>query len=209
MDDLRFASLLCTRLCHDLVGPVGAVNNGLELLADQSSGIPDEIVELVQQSGGEAVRRLRFFRAAYGIPGGGNTLEAARVIAQDLFVSGKIALDWPEAPPGLARRDELARLLLNMVVCASETLPRGGRVAVRLAAAEDLALRVAATGVTIKIPEAARENLAGATDVAALDPRMVAFYLTARLAAALGGAVELATPAPDTAELCASVPARA
>ena len=208
MDELRLASLLCARLCHDLVGPVGAVNNGLELLAEEMPEAPDDIVELLVESGNEASRRLQFFRAAYGAARGGQTLDTARRVARALFTSGKITLDWPEdtAPnPALAEHADFSRLVLNMVLCATEMLPRGGDIALRFAAAAGGAPCITAVGPAIKVTDAARLNLAGASDVAAVDARAIVFYLTARLAAALGGSVELTTPAPDTVELCATL----
>ncbi len=210
MDELRLAALLCTRLCHDLVGPVAAVNNGLELLAEQPSVVPDDVAALLRQSGAESARRLQFLRAAFGGSGGGEALDAARRVAHELFLDGKVALDWPDTPPpAVAQRKELPPLLLNLLLCATEMLPRGGRVAVRLAAAGDVALRVTAAGPDIKITDAARRSLGATADLAAVDPRTVQFYLASRLAAALGGAVELATPAPGTAELCLTLPPRA
>ncbi len=207
MDELRLASLLCARLCHDLVGPVGAVNNGLELLVDEMPEAPDDIVELLVESGNEASRRLQFYRAAYGAARGGRTLDTARRVAQALFTSGKITLEWPEdtapAPgPALAEHPDFSRRVLNLVLCATEMLPRGGRVALRFAAAAGGPPCVTAVGPAINVTDAARLTLSGATDIAALDARAIMFYLTARLAAALGGSVELTTPAPDTVELC-------
>lgn len=208
MDDLRLASLLCARLCHDLIGPVGAVNNGLELLADEVPEAPADIVELLVESGGEASRRLQFYRAAYGAARGGRTLDTARRVALGLFTSAKITLDWPEdaisAPgPGsaLAEHPDFSRLVLNMVLCATEMLPRGGGIALRFAAAAGGAPCVTASGPATKVTDDMRLTLAGAADIAALDARAIGFYLTARLAAALGGSVELTTPAPDTVEL--------
>ncbi len=204
MDELRLASLLCARLCHDLVGPVGAVNNGLELLVDEMPEAPDDIVELLVESGNEASRRLQFYRAAYGAARGGRTLDTARRVAQALFTSGKITLEWPDdtaSGPALAEHPDFSRLVLNMVLCATEMLPRGGRVALRFAAAAGGPPCVTAVGPAIKVTDVARLTLSGATDIAALDPRAIMFYLTALLAATLGGSVELTTPAPDTVEL--------
>ena len=126
MDDLRLASLLCTRLCHDLVGPVGAVNNGLELLVEEMPKAPEDIVELLVESGNEASRRLQFFRAAYGATGSGRPLDTARRVARALFTSGKVTLEWPGdiAPdPALAEHPDFSRLVLSMVLCATEMLP--------------------------------------------------------------------------------------
>ncbi len=210
MDELRLASLLCARLCHDLVGPVGAINNGLELLADQGPGPADDIVELLVGSGGEATRRLQYYRAAYAAASGARPLDATRRIAQSMFAGGKVALDWPEnAASDLAEHEEFSRLVLNMILCASEMLPRGGDVALRFSAEFGGVPRVTAAGPTIKVTDAARLSLAASADDEVIGPRTIVFYLAARLAASLGGAVELTTPAPDTAELSMTLPPRA
>ncbi len=210
MDDLRLARLLCTRICHDLAGPAGAVRNGLELLDDLSSDGPDEVLEIIRHSTGVTVRRLEFLRAAFGLPGSGCTLGDAPGLTKGLFEGGKISLDWPDTAPHDAPEvsEAAVQLALNLVLWASETLPRGGRVSVRFAAAGDaLELRVSATGPTVRIAGTASEEIAGAGDIASLDPRTVGPYLIARLAAALGGAVALHRPAVNTAELRAVVPA--
>lgn len=211
MDDLKLASLLCTRLCHDLVGPVGAVNNGIELLSDPSGGLEDEVVELLGRSAGEAARRLRFFRAAFGLPGntgGDGGVDDARTVARALFEEGKVTLDWPDGtpPPSAAADARLGQLLLNMILCAAETLPRGGNVAVRSSAdAGGLTVRVAATGPGAKVGDDLRAALGGAGDIGSIDLRSAQPYLTARLAAAVGAALDLAQPSADAAELAATL----
>ncbi len=209
MDELRLASLLCTRLCHDLVGPVGAVNNGVELLSDPSAGMEDEVIALLRHSAGESARRLRFFRVAFGLPGKGDGgVDDARAVARALFEEGKVSLDWPDGtpPPSASTHAGFAQLLLNMILCAAEGLPRGGSVAVRSSAdAGGLTVRVAASGPGARLSEALRAALGGVGDVASVDARSVQPYLTARLAAAVGAALDLAAPSPDTAELTATL----
>ena len=83
MDDLRLSALLCTRLCHDLIGPAGAVVNGVELLTDLPGAVDEEVLELIRHSAGETTRRLKYFRVALGIPSEGLSLAAAQAIADD------------------------------------------------------------------------------------------------------------------------------
>lgn len=211
MDDLRLASLLCTRLCHDLVGPVGAMNNGLELITDPSEAIEEEVIDLLRQSGRESARRLRFFRAAFGLPrgrGDDGGLNSARGVASHLFEESKIELDWPEdVPPPLAVTEaRIVQLVLNMILCASEMLPRGGSVAVRSdAGAGTLTVRVAASGPSVKVTDALRASLAEGGDGEDFDPRNAQSYLTARLANAVGAGLELIQPSRDSAELVATL----
>ena len=212
MDDLRLARLLCTRLCHDLAGPVGSVNNGLELLADPAVEKLDDVIELIRGSASQAALRLRFLRAAYDVAGGKQTLADARRLTEAFFEGRKIVLDWPRrAPsPAFAARDGLAQLLLNMILCAADALPRGGRVSVRLAIAKDtLTVRVVATGAAVNVVDRTRQGIADTGKVSALDARSVSPHFTARLAAAMGGAIEFTTPARGSAGYFATVPAKA
>lgn len=216
MSDMRLAALLCTRLCHDVVGPIGAINNGLELLAESSGGgMDDEVVDLIQHSAGESARRLKFFRAAYGLSRGSSGVtgvDDAKQLVEGLFEGGKVELDWFEGPlPAEPVSGEfLSQLLLNLALCASECLPRGGRVAVRFARQGDaLAMRVAASGVSIKITDEMRRGLSGAGEIDDLDPRSVQPYFAGRLAAAMGTSLDLTQPAPDMAEISAIFAVRA
>ncbi len=214
MDDLRLTSLLCTRLCHDLVGPVGAMNNGMELLSDTTGGLDTDVVDLLRRSAGEAARRLRFFRAAFGQPdrtGDDGGIGEARMVAQTFFEESKITLDWPgDTPPPAAAAAAAAdarfiQLLLNMVLCAAETLPRGGEIAVRSSAGADgVTVSVAAAGPAIKVSDALRTALAGTGDFQTLDARSVQPFLMARLAAATGATLGLMQPSPETAEIAAT-----
>ena len=212
MDDLSLARLLCTRLCHDLAGPVGSVNNGLELLADPDADKLDDVIELIRSSARQAALRLRFLRAAYGVAGGDETLDDARRLTEAFFEGRKIVLHWPRRArfPAFAARDGLVQLLLNMILCASEALPRGGRVSVQLSTAEDiLAVRVVATGAAVNVVDGTRQSIAGAGKVSSLDARSVSPYFTARLAAAMGGAIDFTTTARGSAEYSATVPVNA
>ena len=196
MNDLRLASLLCTRLCHDVIGPIGAINNGLELLDDPSTGMDEEVINLIRHSAGESARRLQFFRAAFGLSRGSSGtagVDDVKRLADGLFAESKVELDWFEGPlpaePVAAGK--LPQLLLNLVLFASEALPRGGCVTVRFAKQDDaLSMRVAAKGVSVKVTDVMRHGLTGAGDTDSLDPRSVQPYLAGQLAAAMGVALD-------------------
>ena len=101
--DPRVLELLCSRLCHDLVSPVGAINNGVELMEELEGDMAGEAVGLVAESGRKAAARLRCFRLTYGAAGGqeGVPLEDGRQAAIDYLVGSKIALAWPPAGSGV------------------------------------------------------------------------------------------------------------
>jgi len=154
--DLKVAQLLASRLCHDLVGPIGAINAGLELMEDaitENDGDDPAARALLANSAGEATRRLAFFRIAFGSgagAGGEATLPEARELAQGFIESGKAALDWPEtdpAQPSGAVNPSVIKVLLCLILIASETLPRGGDIGVNFADLEDgLGVAVIAAG---------------------------------------------------------------
>lgn len=150
--DMKVAQLLVSRLCHDLIGPVGAMNAGLELM-EEGMGDDPATRELLANSAGEASRRLAFFRIAFGFGagvGGEATLAQVRELALGMLESGKAALDWPEdapAQPSGAIDPNVAKVVLNLILMATETLPRGGDVGVNFAALDDgLGVAVTAAG---------------------------------------------------------------
>ena len=131
MNDLDLTAMLCSRLCHDLISPIGAVNNGIEVLSEEDDeSMRAQALDLVSYSAGEAVRRLQFYRMAFGASGASSTslpLGEARKVAKGLLSSGRIALDWPETGP--EQKTELSRtaqrLLLNLILVGVEALARG------------------------------------------------------------------------------------
>jgi len=134
--ELRLAELLCSRLCHDLVSPIGAIHNGLELLAQNEPEMEKEILNLLSKSSAEASCRMRFFRVAFGQASGSMEtlpLEEGRDLLDGLLKEGRVTLDWQEpaaAAPSTSVAKGAVKLLLNMALLASEALPRGGTVSV-------------------------------------------------------------------------------
>lgn len=194
--EMRILELLCSRLCHDLVGPIGAVNNGIELLDESDPSMASEVLPLVTTSARQAWRRLDFFRVAFGFAGGRATWPVAdlRRYASGWLEGGKARLDWPEDPAGTAGEIDgaAAKLLLNMVLLGAEALPRGGQVSVALRAGGPVPhLGVTATGPVAALHErvaAALERPFGAEEVEA---RTVQAYFTRRLAEATGVSLRL------------------
>ena len=133
--DVRVAELLTSRLCHDLVGPIGAVGNGLELLADDEFGMAEDAMKLTTNSARQASNILQFFRLAYGMAGArvGADYSQLRDLSAALLEPSRTKLEWMtvQAPDGAP--DGLAKVLLNMVALGHEALPRGGRLKVEIA----------------------------------------------------------------------------
>src|SRR5277367_3001835 len=102
--DLRVMELLASKLCHDLVSPVSAINNGVELIEDIGGSVVEEAMKLIGDSAGHASRRLRLFRVAYGRAGAEENVSAKdmRHIDEQYIAGGKITLKWPADQPTLA-----------------------------------------------------------------------------------------------------------
>lgn len=178
--DLELASLLASRLCHDVVGPVGAIQNGLELIAEDDS-MTEMAMDLIRKSAAQATAKLQFARMAYGAAGGAEVLdpgEAAR-LTDAMFAGERANLDWRwngEAAPRV--HIKIAMLLATFALGA---VPRGGTVSVSHDA--DGMLVVAAEGGAIRTPPFT-EIVTDGGDVT--DPRAVQAALIERLAATAG-----------------------
>jgi histidine phosphotransferase ChpT len=185
---LRIAGLLASRLCHDLVGPLGAVNNGLELIAEDDD-MAEEALSLAQRSAKRASSRLQFFRFAFGAAGGEPSFGhgEARPIALGLLSNGDVAVDWPEAK-GIELPAGAGRLLLNLALLASECLPRGGNVRMSLAANR---VAIEASGPQARLSAETKAAVAGSVAPAQLTARTVVGYYVMQLANGLGGRLEM------------------
>lgn len=133
--DLSILELVCSRLCHDMVGPVGAATNGIELLRELSTAQTDDIIDMTDASTRTAWRRLEFFRVAFGYAGGRGgwgTTELGK-LAQGMLTDSRVTLEWRVG----ASIDELqsrgGKLVLNLLLLVAEAMPRGGTLTVTLA----------------------------------------------------------------------------
>ena len=198
INETRLAEMLCTRLCHDLTGPIGAVNNGAEFLTEEGFDMQNEAMQLILSSAHEAVNRLQFYRQAYGRVGEGETgIAEKKKLAEDLFSSTKVKLDWPDShtdASGIAVSQKMGRLLLNLILVAGASLIRGGTVAVRLKedAAGTKEILITATGDTVKLDAETLTILKGHGDEAMLTPKTSQPLLTMHLVQEIGAELALA-----------------
>ena len=130
---LDLAALLCSRLCHDMLSPVGAINNGLELLADEKDPeMRQRCLELLEQSARISADKLKFFRLAFGAAGGFGEMvpadEPRQLIAALVSANERLALEWLVAEPKLAK--PAVKVLLNLAVIGMDALVRGGTLVV-------------------------------------------------------------------------------
>ena len=199
--DTKLAEMLATRLCHDLTGPIGAVNNGAEFLDEEGFNMENEAVQLIVSSAHEAVNRLMFYRQAYGRVGdaGEACLADKKIIALDLFSGTKIKLDWPDShtdAAGIPVSQKMSRLLLNTLIIVGASLIRGGTLSVRLSMSDagDKVIQVTGEGETIKLDAETAAILQmvddrAAGDHVALSPKTAQPFLALMLAQELGASI--------------------
>jgi histidine phosphotransferase ChpT len=193
-DELELAALLCSRVCHDLISPVGAIVNGLEVLDDNPKPEDREFaLDLIRRSAKTASARLQFCRLAFGAAGSAGAvidLGDAQAMALGHFEDGKTKIAWNL--PRLLLPKNRVKLLLNMLVVAQHTVPRGGLLTVDpVGEGETITFRVTATGLNARVPQNIVEIL-GAEHGKAVDAHAVQPYYTRLLAKACGMTVTLA-----------------
>jgi histidine phosphotransferase ChpT len=201
MIELRVLELLCARFCHEMVSPVGAIGNGVELLGEDDPDFVREAIALIGQSARTASRRLQFYRFAYG-----TAPTASNVTPRELLLGflegGKVTADWEPAVSSLS--SEWQRLACNLALLAAEALPRGGRIAVRSPGAGITGVEVEASGETVLVNRDVMAALAGNTQTSELTSRTIHGYVTAKFAEALGAVAGLSESGPSRALLSAS-----
>jgi histidine phosphotransferase ChpT len=202
--DLRVAKLLCSRLCHDLISPASAVNAGLELMEEQPGN--DDAQDLIARSAKQVTRRLAFYRSAFGA-GGVTTLTEARDLAAGLLADGNVVLDWPGDEGGPVSTVGAA-MLLNLILVAVDTLPRGGAVSVRLAVLDEgIGAALTTSGDGARLGEEMSRAIGPDMDEAELSVGNVPAYLVRRLADDAGVSVEITDGADGEVRLAALLPA--
>jgi len=195
MNDMDFAALLVSRVCHDLVSPLGAVMNGLEVLEDERDiAMRADALKLVSSSAAQAAARLKFARLAYGAAGSaGAELDLTEVgrIVRGLLNGGKVELDWRAASANWPK--DWAKLLMNAALIAADGLPRGGMVSVETS--EDAAapgFKVRATGQGARLLEEVDKAVRGEPN-GSIDGRSVQAFLTHKLARGLNAGLTVSS----------------
>jgi histidine phosphotransferase ChpT len=208
--DLRVLELLASRVCHDLISPIGAVGNGLELLEDADDDMSEDALKLSVNCVRRASALLEFFRMAYGTAGSdaGLRWENAKQLAEGLVDGPKTTLVWGAAPAGINVPAAAPKLALNLVLLGTEMLPRGGEIAVALqGAGSRVIVSAVASGRDARLPDEVGAAMAAPADSPpVLTARTVHGFFTARLAEIAGGRLEAAAQ-PSGVRLSASIPA--
>jgi histidine phosphotransferase ChpT len=179
--DLRVVELLAARLCHDLLGPVSAINNGVELLADDMPGFAGDAVALIGDTARKASRNLQFYRFAYAFGGGGLVGPAPHRLAAEFFAETATECDYRAEARALSLDQQ--KLACAMLAVAGEGLPRGGRLVLSTGA---VGPEIEATGAGSGPSPEIRAAIALAVPAAELTSRTVGAYFAGLLAEALG-----------------------
>jgi len=188
--DMRVLELLTARLCHELSGPIAAINNGVELLADEPAAetggedpnFAQSALAVVGDSAHRAANRLQFYRFAYGFGrGGGMVGSSPGDLARLLFEGTRIICDYAESTRALPLDGQ--KLACNLLLVGTEALSGRGTLALTDGPA---GLNLKATGETAALPPETSAALVLATPVEALSSRTVQAYFTGLLAEALG-----------------------
>ena len=204
MTEIEFSALMVSKVCHDLVGPLGAVINGLEVLEDErDADMREEALKLVTSSANQALARIQFMRIAFGAAGSaGAELDLNEVgrLVTELLAGGKVTLEWNV--PHVYWAKDWAKLLMNSTLLAADCLPRGG--AVKVDAGTDPAVpsfRIRASGLNARITEEVGRSIRGEAQMEAVDARGIQPYLTHRLSRTVNAGLTIALADDGAVEL--------
>jgi histidine phosphotransferase ChpT len=190
LSDFDLIELLSAKMCHDLAGPIGAVNNGVELLMEDKCSIKDRAASLIETSAKEAVIRLQFFRQLYGtVPTMGEAnLDHLKNLTASFFKESKINLDWPDVHTNaseIAISHKLGKIILNSIFISSGILIHGGKISVRLQKlANGKRIIVSCNGTGLKVDEFLLAIADGKLEQQIITSRNVQMYYTFKFAKA-------------------------
>ena len=197
LSDLDLAALLCSRVCHDVISPVGAIANGLELIDDpeMDAETKETALDMVRSSAKTAAAKLKFCRIAFGAAGSAGALidmGEAGEIAKAFVGAEKVKLEWNA--PRENRPKQQVKLVLNMLLMAIAGIPRGGLVTVSV---EGESFQTRAAGDRAKVPDAMAQVLDGTMELTGLDARLVQPYYAKQLARSAGLKLTMAMDGAD------------
>lgn len=198
LSDLDLAALLCSRVCHDIISPVGAIANGLELMDDPETDaeMKATALDMVRSSAKVATAKLKFCRIAFGASGSAGAhidMSEAGETAINFVGSEKVKLDW--RAPRENRPKQEVKLLLNMLLLAIAGIPRGGVITVDV---EGKTFTVRATGERAKLPSPITDVVLDTVDLDTIDARLVQPYYARVLAQSAGLNLSMTMDGTDT-----------
>jgi histidine phosphotransferase ChpT len=194
LESLDLAALLCSRVCHDLISPVGAVVNGIEVMEDDADEQTKAFaVELIKKSATTASARLQFCRIAFGAAGSaGAAIDTgdAEGVARGMMEDDKTRITW-NLPRVLLPKNRV-KLLLNLLLLAGGTIPRGGSLALEpVGEGDTMGFKITSTGLNARIAQAVPALVAGEAENP-IDAHAIQPFYTGLLARVCGMTVTLA-----------------
>ncbi len=202
------AALLCSKLCHDLLSPVGAINNGLELLEDETDPeMRERCMDLLADSARASADKLKYFRLAFGAAGGfGDEVdpaEAKQLVESLVGDQGKITLGWAVQSETLPKK--AIKILLNLALIAREALVRGGKLDVGAEQGDNgIEVVIRAEGAKIALDDGIRAALEGSLPQSELTARTAAAWMSRELSIENGGDLRVSPPS-DTELLLGAI----
>jgi len=195
LDSLDLAALLSSRVCHDVISPVGAIVNGLEVLEEEKDQeMRGHALALIKSSAQEASSRLQFCRLAFGAAGSkGSSIDTgdAENVARQLLADERTRLDW-NVPRVLLPKNKV-KLLLNLCLIADASIPRGGDISISAKGEDDdMSFHVQARGVNARVTPGVASLLSGEPEDGSDDARAIQAYYAGLVARSCGLEVSLA-----------------
>lgn len=196
--DMKVMELLSARICHDLISPISAIANGIELVTEFDDAMQGEALGLIGDSAGSASRLLQFYRAAFGsarsAEGGTLGIAEARRRTLDCLGAGRICIQWPEDTGHTLRPVDRVglKLLMNLVLAACDVLPGDGRVNITLEPTDrGLKTEVMVEKEGLSLGEQFRDAFRGSVSPEALSPKSIVAYYCWLIARDIGGELEV------------------
>ncbi len=194
LEALDLAALLCSRVCHDLISPVGAVVNGIEVMEDDADEQTKTFaLELIRKSAATASARLQFCRIAFGAAGSAGAaidLGDAESVARGMMEDDKTKLTW-KLPRVLLPKNRV-KLLLNLLVLAGGTIPRGGSLVIEpIGEGDTMGFKITSNGLNSRIPQTVPTLVMGEAENP-IDAHAIQPFYTGLLARACGMSIGLA-----------------
>ena len=194
LEPLDLAALLCSRVCHDVISPVGAIVNGLEVLEeDKDESMREFALDLIRKSAHTASARLQFCRLAFGAAGSaGAAIDTgdAEKVARGLIADDRTTLIW-EAPRTFMPKNKV-KLALNLCLIAAACIPRGGVMHVIIEGeGDEIRMSVAVKGPNLKLASHVADLLEGRSESGVVDAHGIQPYFTGLVARSSGMGVQV------------------
>ena len=187
------ASLISSRICHDLISPIGALNTAIEVLDDtESKEMHEDALKLIKLAASEASAKLSYLRIALGTNStskGVMKLDKLKLITENMFNTEKFSFNWDMSEIKLEK--SIARILLNILMLSIQSIPRGGKVTIKIEEKYDkLKLVTSANGIKSRLDKQTEDAFKGTIPSEEIDGRVIQSYFTRILIDDLNGQIE-------------------